>query len=68
VEEYCGLKLRKRVVKNGTLLKVRDGRVARRERFRPDLDYVERDPLPAVRAPGERDFCLMRLAALARTA
>jgi len=68
VEEYCGLKLRKREVKNGTLLKVRDGRVARRERFRPDLDYVERDPLPAVRAPGERDFCLMRLAALARTA
>jgi glucosamine 6-phosphate synthetase-like amidotransferase/phosphosugar isomerase protein len=68
VERYCGLKLRKREVKHGTLLAVRGGHVVRRERFRPDLDYVERDPLPAVRAPGERDFCLMRLAALAATA
>ena len=50
---------------------VRAGRTARssrRERFRPDLDYVEPDPLPAVRAPGERDFCLTRLAAIAAPA
>jgi glucosamine 6-phosphate synthetase-like amidotransferase/phosphosugar isomerase protein len=68
VERYCGLKLRKREVKHGTLLAVRGGQVVRRESFRPDLEYVERDPLPAVRAPGERDYCLMRLAALTRTA
>src|SRR5213078_3990113 len=57
VERYCELKLRKREVKPGTLLAVRDGLVARRERFRPDLEYVEADPLPAVRAPAERDTC-----------
>ena len=45
-------------------LSVEDGAVVGRDRFRPDLDYVEADPLPAVRAPGERDFCLSRLAAL----
>ncbi|HEY6962278.1 MAG TPA: hypothetical protein VI408_10360 [Gaiellaceae bacterium] len=65
VERYCRLKLRKREVKEGTWLALRDGAVARRERFRPDLEYVEADPLPAVRAPGEREFCLTRLAALA---
>jgi glucosamine 6-phosphate synthetase-like amidotransferase/phosphosugar isomerase protein len=68
VERYCGLRLHKREVRQGTLLVLRDGHIARRERFRPDLDFVERDPLPAVRAPAERDFCLMRLATLARTA
>jgi hypothetical protein len=68
VERYCGLRLRKREVKQGTLLAVRGGYVTRRERFRPDLEYVEPDPLPAVRAPAERDTCLMRLAALAATA
>jgi glucosamine 6-phosphate synthetase-like amidotransferase/phosphosugar isomerase protein len=68
LERYCELKLRKREVKHGTLLAVRGGQVVRRESFRPDLEYVEADPLPAVRAPGERDSCLMRLAALARTA
>ena len=68
VERYCGLKLKKREVKEGTWLALRDGAVARRERFRPDLDYHEADPLPAVRAPGEREYCLMRLAALAAAA
>jgi glucosamine 6-phosphate synthetase-like amidotransferase/phosphosugar isomerase protein len=68
VERYCQLKLRKREVKAGTLLAVRAGRVVRRESFRPDLEYVEADPLPAVRAPAERDYCMMRLAALATTA
>ena len=29
----------------------RTGQVVRRERFRPDREYVEPDPLPAVRAP-----------------
>jgi glucosamine 6-phosphate synthetase-like amidotransferase/phosphosugar isomerase protein len=65
VAEYCGLRLRKRELREGTWLAVRSGEIVRRERFRPDVDYHEADPLPAVRAPGEREFCLSRLAALA---
>ena len=65
LEHYCKLKLRKREVPEGTWLALTDGAIARRERFRPDVEYVEDDPLPAVRAPQERDFCLTRLAALA---
>jgi hypothetical protein len=68
VERYCSLQLRKREVGEGTLLELAGGRVARRERFRPDREYVEPNPLPAVRAPEERDFCLSRLAALAAAA
>jgi glucosamine 6-phosphate synthetase-like amidotransferase/phosphosugar isomerase protein len=67
-ERYCDLRLRKREVPEGTWLKLVDGAVAGRERFRPDLDYVESNPLPSVRAPQERDFCLTRLAALAAAA
>jgi glucosamine 6-phosphate synthetase-like amidotransferase/phosphosugar isomerase protein len=65
VGEYCGLRLRKRELREGNWLALRGGEIVRRERFRPDLEYVEADPLPAVRAPGEREFCLTRLAALA---
>jgi glucosamine 6-phosphate synthetase-like amidotransferase/phosphosugar isomerase protein len=68
VERYCAIRLRKREVEHGTLMALRGGRVARHERFRPDLDYVEPNPLPAVRAPAERDTCLMRLAVLAAAA
>jgi glucosamine 6-phosphate synthetase-like amidotransferase/phosphosugar isomerase protein len=67
-EDYCRLRLRKREVKAGTLLTLHDGRVAARERFRPDVHFVENDPLPAVRAPGERESCLSALAALAAAA
>ena len=35
------------------------------ERFRPDPDFVEDNPLPSVRAPREREVCLTRLQALA---
>jgi glucosamine 6-phosphate synthetase-like amidotransferase/phosphosugar isomerase protein len=65
VERYCDIRLRKREVKPGWWFALSGGEVVRRERFRPDLDYVEPDPLPAVRAPGERDFCMTRLAAIA---
>jgi glucosamine 6-phosphate synthetase-like amidotransferase/phosphosugar isomerase protein len=65
VERYCGLRLRKREVREGTLLALKDGALVHRERFRPDRGYVEERPLPAVRAPEEREFCLTRLAALA---
>jgi len=65
LERYLALKLRKRELREGRLLALEDGAVVRKERFRPDLEYVEQDPLPSVRAPHERDVCLNRLKALA---
>jgi glucosamine 6-phosphate synthetase-like amidotransferase/phosphosugar isomerase protein len=65
VEHYCRLKLRKREMPAGMWLAVEQGKIARKARFRPDLDYIERDPLPSVRAPQERETCLTALAALA---
>jgi len=64
VERYLGLKLRKREIAEGTLVRVSEGRETGRERFRPNRDFVER-PLPAVRAPHEGHSCLRQLAALA---
>jgi len=64
VERYCRISLRKRELRDGTLLALADGRPVRRARWRPQR-YVEPDPLPAVRAPGERESCLRRLATLA---
>ena len=64
LERYCGLSLRKREVGEGTLLTLADGKVARTARFRTRR-YVEDDPLPAVRAPGEGESCLSVLASLA---
>jgi glucosamine 6-phosphate synthetase-like amidotransferase/phosphosugar isomerase protein len=64
LEQYTGLRLRKRELPEGTLKKLEQGRVARTERFRPDLEFVEQ-PLPAVRAPSEGALCLSRLAAIA---
>jgi hypothetical protein len=49
----------------GTFLTLRDGRIARDERFRPDLAYTDPVTLPAVRAPQEGVSCLAALAALA---
>jgi glucosamine 6-phosphate synthetase-like amidotransferase/phosphosugar isomerase protein len=64
VAHYCNLKLRKRELREGMWVALEDGRIARKARFRPDLGYIEDDPLPSVRAPQERDFCLTALAAL----
>ena len=63
-ERTLRLRFRKQELKPGSALVLRDGAVAARRRFRPDLTYVEHDPLPAVRAPHEGEFCLTRLAAL----
>jgi glucosamine 6-phosphate synthetase-like amidotransferase/phosphosugar isomerase protein len=67
-ESYTSIRLRKRELREGTMLSLRNGAVEGRERFRPDLEYVEANPLPAVRAPGERESCLRRLAVLAAAA
>ena len=64
VEQYTGVKLRKRELKMGTFLALCDARIVRDERFRPDLNYTDPVVLPAVRAPQEGRSCLARLAAL----
>jgi glucosamine 6-phosphate synthetase-like amidotransferase/phosphosugar isomerase protein len=65
VERYLHLRLRKRELPVGALVAVDDGRIVAEERFRPDLTFVEEQPLPAVRAPHERASALAVLAALA---
>jgi glucosamine 6-phosphate synthetase-like amidotransferase/phosphosugar isomerase protein len=67
VERYAALRLRKREVSEGTLVAAVDGQIVRSEAFAPDTTFTEQ-PLPAVRAPEERQFCLARLAALATAA
>ena len=64
VEQYLRLKFRKREVREGTVVIAAQGREVRRDRFRPDRDFEERE-LPAVRAPHEGVSCLRQLAALA---
>jgi glucosamine 6-phosphate synthetase-like amidotransferase/phosphosugar isomerase protein len=65
LERYGGVRLKKRELGEGRLLGLAEGKVVRKERFRPDLEFVEHDPLPSVRAPHEREVCLTRLEALA---
>ena len=67
LEHYCELKLRKREIPEGSLVALRAGRVARRERFKTRA-FVEQNLLPPVRAPQEREFCLSRLATIAAAA
>jgi glucosamine 6-phosphate synthetase-like amidotransferase/phosphosugar isomerase protein len=68
VERYARVKLRKREVKPGTFLALRDARVVCDERFRHDLSYRDPVALPAVRAPEEALSCLERLAVLTAVA
>lgn len=63
-ERFLGLEFRKRELQEGTILTLQGGRLACKERFRPDRGFTEQ-PLPAVRAPGERESCLRLLTALA---
>ena len=67
LEHYCGLSLRKRELREGSLVALREGKVDRRVRFRA-RPYDEPDRLPAVRAPEERESCLRRLATIAAAA
>src|SRR5215212_7595949 len=68
VERYSETPLRKSEVAEGTALVLREGKIVRRQAFRPDRTFVEGDPLPAVRAPHERETCLTALATLAAAA
>jgi glucosamine 6-phosphate synthetase-like amidotransferase/phosphosugar isomerase protein len=67
VERYAAVSLRKRELGIGTVLAVVDGEIVARDTFRPDLSFEE-EPLPAVRAPDEREATLRRLAALHQAA
>ena len=64
LETYCGLKLRKREVPEGSLVALHSGTVALRARFKA-RPFADQDKLPAIRAPEEREFCLRRLATIA---
>src|SRR6476620_4481955 len=50
VEEYSSVRLRKREVREGSVLVVNGGRSVGRASFRPDMSF-EAQPLPAVGAP-----------------
>jgi glucosamine 6-phosphate synthetase-like amidotransferase/phosphosugar isomerase protein len=63
-EYFMRLPLRKRELEEGTLLRLEHGGESACERFKPDHRFTE-TPLPAVRAPGERESCLRLLTALA---
>jgi amidophosphoribosyltransferase len=63
-EYFMRLPLRKRELEEGTLVPLEQGRESRCERFAVDRGFTE-TPLPAVRAPGERESCLRLLTALA---
>jgi glucosamine 6-phosphate synthetase-like amidotransferase/phosphosugar isomerase protein len=63
-EYFMRLPLRKRELDEGTLLRIEHGSEAGSECFKLDRNFTER-PLPAVRAPGERESCLRLLTALA---
>jgi glucosamine 6-phosphate synthetase-like amidotransferase/phosphosugar isomerase protein len=58
------VRLAPREVREGRLLRVEDGRIAGKRRFRPDRSYREEDALPPVRAPHEAVSCLQRLATI----
>ena len=66
-EYYLRLPLEKRELDEGTLVRFENGQEVGREGFSLDRDFAE-TPLPAVRAPGERDSCLRLLASLASLA
>jgi len=51
VGDYTGVDADISEVTEGTLIVLADGRIESQHRFRPDRTFVERDPLPAVRAP-----------------
>jgi glucosamine 6-phosphate synthetase-like amidotransferase/phosphosugar isomerase protein len=64
-EAVLRIKLEKQQVREGRLVQVEDGRVARVRRFRPDRRYRETDPISPVHSPHEAVSCLSQLASLA---
>jgi glucosamine 6-phosphate synthetase-like amidotransferase/phosphosugar isomerase protein len=67
LERYTHVKLKRREVDEGTLLRLEHGRIVSSWRFKPNRSFTEQS-LPAVRAPHEGAFCLRQLAALVSAA
>ena len=65
VEAALGVRLHARQVREGRLVEVVCGRIARKRRFRPDRAYRETGPPSPVHSPHEAVSCLERLAVLA---
>ncbi|HSI97303.1 MAG TPA: hypothetical protein VK926_02990, partial [Gaiellaceae bacterium] len=68
VQAAIRVRLELHEVREGWLMSVVDGRIARRRRFRPDRRYRETGALPPVRAPHEGVSCLVRLAMITSAA
>jgi glucosamine 6-phosphate synthetase-like amidotransferase/phosphosugar isomerase protein len=68
VEAALRVRLEKREVREGRILDVQDGAVARQRRFRRDRRYRDDGRLTPVRAPQEAVFCLQRLATITSAA
>lgn len=68
VEAALGLRLDARQVRQGRLLEVVAGRVARTRRFRRDRTAGKADPVSPVHSPHEAVSCLSQLAALTSVA
>jgi glucosamine 6-phosphate synthetase-like amidotransferase/phosphosugar isomerase protein len=68
VEAALRVRLEMREVREGRLVRVVGGQLARERRFRPDRRYREAKPHAPVTAPREAVSCLERVAALAATA
>jgi glucosamine 6-phosphate synthetase-like amidotransferase/phosphosugar isomerase protein len=67
LEHYAGVSLKKRELREGTLVACRAGAIVDRAGFRMH-PWVDPDPLPAVRAPQEGQSCLSRLRVIAAAA
>jgi glucosamine--fructose-6-phosphate aminotransferase (isomerizing) len=67
LEHYCALSLKKRQLREGTAIVCRAGAIVERSRFHA-REYVDPDPLPAVRTPQEGESCLSRLRTIAAAA
>jgi glucosamine 6-phosphate synthetase-like amidotransferase/phosphosugar isomerase protein len=65
LEAALGLRLEARELRQGRLVEVVAGRVARVRRFRPDRRHDEPSPVSPVHSPHEAVSCLTQLAALA---
>ena len=55
VEEYSSVKLRKREVREGSVLGVSGGRIVGRDSFRPDMSFEERSLRRCVHERGSRE-------------
>jgi glucosamine 6-phosphate synthetase-like amidotransferase/phosphosugar isomerase protein len=64
VEAALRVRLQARQIREGRLVEIVDGRVARTRRFRPDRSYREKDAVSPVHSPHEAVSCLAQLAQL----